>query len=302
MDEEDPYVKCVLFPIPYFEKETLQKYKSGIIQIPTERKNPETNAVEKIPCYFQKNPNSKNILIIFHGNGSDFLNLPYYLPEISQKYNINILLPEYPGYSIYRSPISHEKCLENSLIIYDYILHNIKNITENNIYVLGRSLGSSVAIYLGSKRNPAGVFTISAFTTFASVGVHDEETKKSLINFFRSIDYVDKINSPILFVHGKEDPLVKYEESKILYEKCNGNIKKKEIILIEHMAHNFSYEKLKNDIIPPIADFAEKYCSLNKEKNNDELIIDFEKNIFISDDEINIIIDYFNNKLKKICW
>ena len=81
-----------------------------------------------------------------------------------------------------------------------------------------------------------------------------------------------------------------------------GILKKKEIILIEHMAHNFSYEKLKNDIIPPIADFAEKYCSLNKEKNNDELIIDFEKNIFISDDEINIIIDYFNNKLKKICW
>ena len=105
MDEVDPYVKCVLFPIPYFEKETLQKYKSGIIQIPTERKNPETNAVEKIPCYFQKNQNSKNILIIFHGNGSDFLNLPYYLPEISQKYNINILLPEYPGYSIYKSPI-----------------------------------------------------------------------------------------------------------------------------------------------------------------------------------------------------
>jgi hypothetical protein len=78
--------------------------------------------------------------------------------QLFVNYNINILIPEYPGYSIYNSPLSSEKCLENSLIIYDFILNNIENITEKNIYILGRSLGTGPAIYLSSKRNPAGLF------------------------------------------------------------------------------------------------------------------------------------------------
>ena len=293
----DRYIECLLFPNPYFEIETLNKYKKGIIQIPTGRINERTKGDEKIPCYFQQNQESDKILIIFHGNGSDFLNLPYYAPEISKKNYINILIPEYPGYSIYVSPHSMEKCLENALIVYDYILNNIKGITEKNIYVLGRSLGSSIAIYLASKRNPGGVFLMSAFTTFASVGNHDEETKQTLSNYFRSIDYIDKINSPLLFVHGKLDPLVKKEESIKLYEKCNQNIKKKEIILLENMAHNFLYDTLKDEIIPPITNFAEKYCAL-KDKSN--CLIDFDKNIFITDDEINKIIKYYENLRKEI--
>ena len=293
----DSYIECVLFPTPYFELETLNKYKKGIIQIPTGRINEKTKSDEKIPCYFQKNKESDKILIIFHGNGSDFLNLPYYAPEISQKNNINILIPEYPGYSIYISPHSMEKCLENALIIYDYILNNIKGITEKNIYVLGRSLGSSIAVYLASKRNPGGVFLMSAFTTFASVGNHDEETKQTLSGYFRSIDYINKINSPLLLVHGKVDPLVKQEESIKLFEKCNKNIKKKEIILLENMSHNFLYEQLRDEIIPPIANFAEKYCDL---KNNTQCLIDFDKNIFITDDEINKFIQYYKNLRKEI--
>ena len=295
----DRYIECLLFPRPYFEIKTLKKYKGGIIQIPTGRKNERTKDLEKIPCYFEKNQDSDKILIIFHGNGSDFLNLPYYTPEISKKNNINILVPEYPGYSIYISPHSEEKCLENSLIVYDYILNNIKGITEKNIYVLGRSLGSSIAVYLASKRNPGGVFLMSAFTSFDSVGDHDEETRKDLSKYFRSIDYIDKIKSPLLFVHGKIDPLVNKEESMKLYEKCNENIKKKEIILIENMAHNFLYEQLRNDIIPPIANFAEKYCSL---KDNNKCLINFDKDIYISDEEINNIIKYFENLFKEICF
>ena len=295
----DRYIECVLFPTPYFELETLNKYKKGIIQIPTGRINEKTKSDEKIPCYFQKNKESDKILIIFHGNGSDFLNLPYYAPEISQKNNINILIPEYPGYSIYISPHSMEKCLENALIIYDYILNNIKGITEKNIYVLGRSLGSSIAVYLASKRNPGGVFLMSAFTTFASVGNHDEETKQTLSGYFRSIDYINKINSPLLLVHGKVDPLVKKEETIKLFDKCNENIKKKEIILLENMAHNFLYEQLRDEIIPPIANFAEKYCSL---KDNNKCLINFDKDIYISDEEINNIIKYFENLYKEICF
>ena len=137
-------------------------------------------------------------------------------------------MPEYPGYSIYNSPLSSEKCLENSLIIYDFILNNIKNIKEKNIYIAGRSLGTGPAIYLSSKRNPAGTFLISPYTTFAAVleEIHKEEELKILYNHFRSIDYTDKINNPLLIIHGKKDKVIKYNEAVKLYEKCRKDIKK----------------------------------------------------------------------------
>ena len=122
----DPYILALLFPRPMLDLKILEKYYHNIIEIPTERYNEDIKMKEKIPCYFHKNKESSNILIIFHGNGSDMLNLPYYVSKISEAYKINVLIPEYPGYSIYRSIPSPEKCLENSLIVYDFILNNIK--------------------------------------------------------------------------------------------------------------------------------------------------------------------------------
>ena len=96
MEEMDPYIEANLFPRPLVELKLLKKYKDGLIQIPTQRIKEQSKEIEKIPCYFQKNEESNNILIIFNINGSDIFNLTYYVKEISQKNNINILLPEYP--------------------------------------------------------------------------------------------------------------------------------------------------------------------------------------------------------------
>lgn len=281
---DDPYIHHFIFPCPMLEYKYVNKYKENIILIPTQRKLKEKNILEKIPCFFTKNSKSNNILIIFHGNGSDIFNLSYYCADLSNKFNINILVPEYPGYSIYDVPHDPENCLENTLIIYDYILNNIKNITEKNIYIFGRSLGSCLAIYLSSKRNPAGTFLVSPFTTFAAVGNHNEEDKKQLENFFRSIDYIDKIKTPLLIIHGKIDPLVKYDEAIKLYEKCGKDIKK-EIKIIDGMSHNFLYEDIFKDITPYIIEFVNKYCPLdNSEKN--KIIIDFDKELYNLPDEL----------------
>ena len=189
MTEETIYKK--IFPAPNFDWENLDKYKQYLIHIPTKRKikDKESQETEKIPCLFKKCAESPNILIIFHCNGGDIFGLFRVFHDLLGK-EINILVPEYPGYSIYKSPLSSEKCLENSLIVYDFILNNIKNITEKNIYILGRSLGTGPAVYLSSKRNPAGTFLISPYTTFAAVAEdhHKEEESKALSNHFRSID------------------------------------------------------------------------------------------------------------------
>jgi esterase/lipase len=167
-------------------------------------------------------------------------------------------------------------------MIYDYVLKNMKNITEKNIYVLGRSLGTGPAVYLSSKRNPAATILISPFTTYAAVGKPDEEDKEFLLTQFRSIDYVDKINNPLLIIHGKIDPTINYNEAIQLYEKAGKNIIK-EIKLVDNMPHIFFLSELKKNVIPLIIEFVDKHCPLNNKSNNVD--IDFDKGIFITDEE-----------------
>jgi len=272
-------INAIIFPCPDFKISELNPFRENIIHIPTKNEN------EKIPCLFQKKENSDKILIIFHCNGLDMFDVFKFINELFADKNINILIPEYPGYSIYYSPLSSKKCLENSLIIYDYILNNIKNIKEENIYILGRSLGTGPAIYLASQRNPAGTFLISPYRTFGDVGrrIYDKGKIDALSQHFRSIDYIDKIKTPLLIIHGKNDELINFEEAKILYEKCSNNIIK-EFKLIDNMMHSYKLSFLSEIIVPYIIDFANKNCNLknfkNENKEENKIIIDFDEIIY----------------------
>ena len=278
-----------IFPAPYFNPKIINNYKGCLIEIPTGRKN-ENNIEEKIPCLFKKYPKSKYLLISFHCNGIDMFSSFSSILEITEKYKMNCLVPEYPGYSLYNYPKDSQKCLDNSLIIYDFIINNMKNISEKNIYIFGRSLGTGPAIYLASKRNPSSVILLSPYTTFAEVArkYHEKNFYYELTKHLRSIDYIDKIKIPLCIIHGNKDYLIDCCEAKKLFEKSAEN-SNKELHLIEGMGHNdiFSYleemEKL-------IKEFIKKFCPMD-ESNNDESELDLDKKYFY-----NSGINEFNNR------
>ena len=262
-----------IFPAPYFDENSLPSYKNYLIQIPTGKKNSE-NSEETIPCLFKKCPNSKILLILFHCNGADMFSVFDFAAYFNKKFNINVLIPEYPGYSTYKSQKSSEKCLENSLIIYDFCLNNMKNISEENIYILGRSLGTGPAVYLSSKRNPAGTFLLSPYTSFAEVARkhHKEDFYKELTKHLRSIDFIDKVKCPLCIFHGNKDNLIHCSEAEKLFNKCENN-EKKELHLIDGMDHNniLFFLKEMNELAKK---FIEKYCPFKESKENDFLDLD----------------------------
>ena len=285
-----------IFPAPNFYESVLEKYKDYLIVIPTGRKN-NNQIEEKIPCLYKKFPNSNKLLILFHCNGLDIFSLKDSLKnslnntykdtiDYFTHFKMNLLIPEYPGYSLYKtSSPSSKKCLENSLIIYDFCLKNIKNISEKKIFIFGHSLGTGPAIYLASQRNPAGIFLLSPYTTFAEVGksFHKEEFYNKLTQHLRSIDYVDKVKCPICFCHGKNDKLIDCKDSIELFEKCEKN-NKREKFLIEKMGHNDIYDYL-DEIMDDALIFIKKFSLFNFLDNENENSLDLDKKFY-----------YFNDK------
>ena len=140
-------------------------------------------------------------------------------------------------------------------------------INDENIFILGRSIGSAPASYLASKRNPGGLFLISAFTSIKDViNNHSFNLGGIFIkSSFETKKYINNVNCPILLIHGVKDTLIPSEQSKNLYNQIKGKIK--ECLLREDMTHN-KY-KLYEDIIIPISSFLEKH-NLIKNKVNRE--------------------------------
>ena len=198
---------------------------------------------------------------------------------------------EYPSYSIYFSEPSADEVLNNTTLIYDFVKNKF-NIEDKNIFIFGRSIGTSPAIYLASQRKPNALIVISAFTSIKAVADNLVGFLKFLVKErMTSIDYIKKVTCPTILIHGQKDPLIPFKETIILKENCDCPF---EVVLPINMTHNdFNIDE---DIIEPIINFIGKNCSVDKEKNNFDKIEEIKNLSRIPEYIKNIIDKNKNNK------
>ena len=261
-----------VFPSPSFDFRSVNEFKDDLIFIPSRDNNDKVKYY--IPCLFLRSNNKlcKNFILFFHGNAEDIFLAQYMAASLWEKLDMNLIIIEYPGYSIYKGEPNADKILENTSIVYDFIKNQF-NIKDENIFIYGRSIGTSPAIYLSSIRRPNALFVVSSFTSIRSVAGNLVGPLKYLLkDRFFSKDYIKNVKCPIIFIHGKIDPLIPYKETETLVNLYKFT---KEYKLQENMTHNdFNLEK---DIIEPINEFIKKNCIVDKQDNdlnNIEIIID----------------------------
>lgn len=199
----------------------------------------ENSYYKHIPCLFlraaQTTPCPKYALF-FHGNAED-VNLAYeMLSHIRFTLAINVIAPEFAGYGIYSGYPTEDQIFNDAVSVYDYLVDEMK-VSPKNIIVFGRSLGTSVATHLASKRDLSALVLISPplsirhvvadmLGKFASLAVKDR---------FRSYKMIEEVKCPILIIHGQIDSLIKYYHATELYNRSKSPC---ELILPENMEHN----------------------------------------------------------------
>ena len=223
-----------------------------------------------IPCLFYRKKESRNFLIYFHGNSENIFEIENYGLDFRSYLKMNILLVEYPGYFLESNDRTNpNRFFKNSLIVYDWIVSTFKA-SDNQIFVCGRSLGTSSAIYLSSHRNPKALFLISAFTSMKNVSSDMFKPFSWFIEeIFKSINHIENIKCPILFIHGDVDKTIPWHHSELLYQKIKEKKNKTEFYLRPGKNHNNL--NLREDII----DIIIKFCSNNKLlnfENNENMI------------------------------
>ena len=64
---------------------------------------------------------------------------------------INVMAVEYPGYGIYENQVgpSEEQIYHDAALVYNFV-QGVTELTQEDIIVMGRSLGSGPAVHIAS--------------------------------------------------------------------------------------------------------------------------------------------------------
>lgn len=188
--------------------------------------------------YFKRsNNNSKDLIIYFHGNtGNIFSHNRFNHADEFYKLGPNVLLVSYRGYSRSTGKPSEKGIYTDGEAALHYA-NNILKYKNENIFIFGRSLGTTVATHISQNRKFKGVLLITPLS-------NAKEMAKSMgfkhVSFlvkkaFNSLTKIKKIKSKLLVIIGTIDKVTPPEMGIKLLKKYKGP---KQLITIEKGGHN----------------------------------------------------------------
>lgn len=153
----------------------------------------------------------------------------------------NILIVDYPGFGFSEGKPSDKTMFDSILKIYDYATTELDCVDNNNIVVLGYSIGTGVATYLASQRNVNGLILIAPYDNALSL-----------------------YNANLNIFHGPLKLLAKYKFNSILYAQ---SVKVSPLIITSHSDEVINYQFSLN--LANYFDSVEKTIVLDNIKHND---------------------------------
>lgn len=201
----------------------------------------------------------EKILLYFHGNSEDLGDDVPLFQLLKIQLKMSVLAVEYPGYGIYKeqdNDCSPEKIKQDANLVIQYAINRLR-VKEKNIVIFGRCRGSGPACYLAERyKNINALILQSAYTSIQHLAQNmtfgGSFLSRIISSQFDNSETVKKIESPILFIHGREDTMIPCNHSEILYKKATNLLCK--LLIHQKMGHD-GHEDLEHYIILPIRNF-----------------------------------------------
>lgn len=180
--------------------------------------------------HFDNIPNTRTVLFS-HGTTGNISHRDYVI-DFCSKFKLNLLLFDYHGYGLSSIRPDTKYIYKNGLLAYRYL---ITKVDPKSILVWGESLGGTVATYIAAKscKNYLPCNSLVLLCTFSSL---DDVARfkygfitSLLVRLFHTMPskrYIRDVTCPVIIMHSKEDEIIPYECSEILYREIRHPIKK----------------------------------------------------------------------------
>lgn len=169
--------------------------------------------------WFVPAADSKASLLFFHGNAG---NISHRLESIAifNALGLDVFIFDYRGYGRSQGKTSEAGTYLDAEAAWRYLTET-RGVAADDIVVFGRSLGSSIAAWLASRRRPAGLIVESGFSSVPSMAqrLYPFLPVKWLAKFrYDTASYVSALDCPLLVVHSKTDEIIPFAEGLAVYD------------------------------------------------------------------------------------
>ncbi|WP_180274553.1 alpha/beta hydrolase, partial [Tychonema bourrellyi] len=201
------------------------------------------------------------VILYLHGNG---LNVGANVEHANRfhRLGLSVFLIDYRGYGKSQGEFPTEsQVYEDAQLAWDYLVKQ-RGINPKQIYIYGHSLGGAIAIDL-AVRHPeaAGLIVEGSFTSARAMvdfqsGVYRMFPIDLLLTQrFDSIAKVDRLQMPVLFIHGTADTIVPVEMSKKLFDSAP---EPKQLYIVPDAGHNNLAEFAGGEYLQRISQFVKQ--------------------------------------------
>lgn len=173
----------------------------------------------KLQAFLSRHPSSNRLVLFFHGNAGNAYGRLFDLERLATETASNAMLLSYRGYAKSEGAPSEGGVYLDAEAALNYVGSEL-GFSDQQVFILGRSLGSAVAINLAQYRKFAGLILVSPFTSGRAMagqmglGWLAGIAGKPL----DSLGKISNVESPALFIHGDTDRVIPIEMGQQLFE------------------------------------------------------------------------------------
>ncbi|RFB91561.1 alpha/beta hydrolase [Rhizobium leguminosarum bv. trifolii] len=222
----------------YLSQRALLYPGAGVTPVPENTSWGETVHIktpdgEMLQGLYSQGGSDKPCVLLFFGNGDRVDNYAFLARALAER-SIGLLAISYRGYPGSTGSPSEHGLLTDGLAAFDWLSAR----AGSKIVVLGRSLGTGVAVNTAGQRPAAGVILVSPYLSVLSVA----QTRYPFLPVelllkdpFRSDLNIGKVNQPKLFLHGRLDDSIPLSSGQALYRIAP---EPKRMLIYDGVGHN----------------------------------------------------------------
>lgn len=163
------------------------------------------------------------VVLYCHGNAESVADCADYVYNLYRRAGVSVLAFDYRGYGRSEGKPSEAGLLLDGRAARQWLAQRA-GIAEQDIVVLGRSLGGGVAVDLAAKDGARGLVLQSTFTSLPDVGAHHYPwlpVRLLMRNRFNSLAKIGNYQGPLLQSHHPGDTVIPYALGRRLFDAAN---------------------------------------------------------------------------------
>ena len=164
-----------------------------------------------------RKPNSKGVVLYFHGNKGDNNRGLYQMRNVLEK-PFDAVMIDYRGFGKSTGEVeSNKQLLADVQAVYDRVKQEY---SEDKIHLLGYSLGTGMASYLAAENNPAELTLVAPYTNLEDMKNQAFWWLPDFLLKYRldTESRIARIKCPVNIFHGTQDELIPFAMAERLKE------------------------------------------------------------------------------------